>query len=123
MKSETEHGKDPQIVLKKLGDPLGMRTETAGFFGGGEENWTENKSCIYEVEIGAAYQVCASCNENNVINSVSIWLFDEERSAEQGAQRVRILTDFTQTKPVYDETASEAGSKNWKWISDEKSLI
>lgn len=52
MKSEAEHGKDPQIELKKLEDLLGMWTETAGFFGGGEENWTENKSCICEVEIG-----------------------------------------------------------------------
>ena len=126
--SETEQGTDPQAALKELAGLLGMQDEqTAGLFGGGEENRTEDKSFyigrIYEVEMGGTvYPVYTSCDENNVVNSVSIWLSDGERSVEQeeALQWARILTDFTQTEPVYDETTSEAGSKNWKWLSDEK---
>lgn len=121
-------GTDPQAALKEMAALLGMQdAETADLLGGGTENWTEDKSFyigrIYEVEMGGTvYSVYTSCDENNVVNSVSVWLSDGERKVEQeeAEQWVQILTEFTGTEPVYDETSSEVGNKNWKWMNDEK---
>ena len=117
---------DPQTALGEMEALLGMQDEeTADLLGGGEENWTEDKSFYigrhYEVEMGGTvYQVHTSCDDAKIVNSVSVWLSDGERSVpqEEVDQWVQILNEFTGTEPVYDETTSEAGSKNWKWMAD-----
>ncbi len=117
---------DPQTALGEMEALLGMQDEeTADLLGGGEENWTEDKSFYigrhYEVEMGGTvYQVHTSCDDAKTVNSVSVWLSDGERSVpqEEVDQWVQILNEFTGTEPVYDETTSEAGSKNWKWMAD-----
>ena len=117
---------DPQTALGEMEALLGMQDEeTADLLGGGEENWTEDKSFYigrhYEVEMGGTvYQVHTSCDDAKTVNSVSVWLSDGERSVpqEEVDQWVQVLNEFTGTEPVYDETTSEAGSKNWKWMAD-----
>ena len=117
---------DPQTALGEMEALLGMQDEeTADLLGGGEENWTEDKSFYigrhYEVEMGGTvYQVHTSCDDAKTVNSVSVWLSDGERSVpqEEVDQWVQILNEFTGTEPVYDETTSEVGSKNWKWMAD-----
>ena len=122
----TGQNTDPQTALGEMEALLGMLDEeTADLLGGGEENWTEDKSFYigrhYEVEMGGTvYQVHTSCDDAKTVNSVSVWLSDGERSVpqEEVDQWVQILNEFTGTEPVYDETTSEAGSKNWKWMAD-----
>ena len=122
----TGQNTDPQTALGEMEALLGMQDEeTADLLGGGEENWTEDKSFYigrhYEVEMGGTvYQVHTSCDDAKTVNSVSVWLSDGERSVpqEEVDQWVQILNEFTGTEPVYDETTSEAGSKNWKWMAD-----
>ena len=116
----------PQTALGEMEALLGMQDEeTADLLGGGEENWTEDKSFYigrhYEVEMGGTvYQVHTSCDDAKTVNSVSVWLSDGERSVpqEEVDQWVQILNEFTGTEPVYDDTSSEVGSKNWKWMAD-----
>ena len=125
-KTVTGQNTDPQTALGEMEALLGMQDEqTADLLGGGEENWTEDKSFYigrnYEVERrGTVYKVHTSCDDEKTVNSVSIWLSDGERSVpqEEVDQWVQILNEFTGTEPVYDETTSEAGSKNWKWMAD-----
>ena len=122
----TGQNTDPQTALGEMEALLGMLDEeTADLLGGGEENWTEDKSFYigrhYEVEMGGTvYQVHTSCDDAKTVNSVSVWLSDGERSVpqEEVDQWVQILNEFTGTEPVYDDTTSEAGSKNWKWMAD-----
>ena len=122
----TGQNTDPQTALGEMEALLGMQDEeTADLLGGGEENWTEDKSFYigrhYEVEMGGTvYQVHTSCDDAKTVNSVSVWLSDGERSVpqEEVDQWVQILNEFTGTEPVYDDTSSEAGSKNWKWMAD-----
>lgn len=123
----TGQNTDPQTALGEMEALLGMLDEeTADLLGGGEENWTEDKSFYigrhYEVEMGGTvYQVHTSCDDAKTVNSVSVWLSDGERSVpqEEVDQWVQILNEFTGTEPVYDDTSSEVGSKNWKWMADE----
>ena len=103
--------------------------ETANLLGGGEENWTEDKSFyigrIYQVQLfDAQYPVYTGCDENMIVNSVSIWLANGERkvSKEEVEQWVQRLTEFAGTEAVYDEISSEAGSKQWKWKLEDKFL-
>lgn len=122
----TGQNTDPQTALGEMEALLGMLDEeTADLLGGGEENWTEDKSFYigrhYEVEMGGTvYQVHTSCDDAKTVNSVSVWLSDGERSVpqEEVDQWVQILNEFTGTEPVYDDTSSEVGSKNWKWMAD-----
>ena len=122
----TGQNTDPQTALGEMEALLGMQDEeTADLLGGGEENWTEDKSFYigrhYEVEMGGTvYQVHTSCDDAKTVNSVSVWLSDGEQSVpqEEVDQWVQILNEFTGTEPVYDDTSSEVGSKNWKWMAD-----
>ena len=122
----TGQNTDPQTALGEMEALLGMQDEeTADLLGSGEENWTEDKSFYigrhYEVEMGGTvYQVHTSCDDAKTVNSVSVWLSDGERSVpqEEVDQWVQILNEFTGTEPVYDDTSSEVGSKNWKWMAD-----
>ena len=122
----TGQNTDPQTALGEMEALLGMLDEeTADLLGGGEENWTEDKSFYigrhYEVKMGGTvYQVHTSCDDAKTVNSVSVWLSDGERSVpqEEADQWVQILNEFTGTEPAYDDTSSEVGSKNWKWMAD-----
>lgn len=119
-----------EATFQELAALLGKQDpETANLLGGGEENWTEDKSFyigrIYQVQLfDAQYPVYTGCDENMIVNSVSIWLANGERkvSKEEVEQWVQRLTEFAGTEAVYDEISSEAGSKQWKWKLEDKFL-
>ena len=83
----------PETDFESLAALLGMEdAETADLLGGGKENWTEDRSFyigrIYAVTLfGQEYPVYTSCDENGVVNSVSIWLEDGERTVPEGRPR------------------------------------
>lgn len=116
--------------LADLWGMLGMNdAETAGLFGGGEENWTQDKSFyigrIYQIELlGETYPMYTSCNDEKNVNAVSVWLANGEREVtkEEAEQWAARLTEASGAEPTYNETESEAGSKNWKWFFDGKSV-
>ena len=118
----------PEADFESLAALLGMEdAETADLLGGGKENWTEDRSFyigrIYAVTLfGQEYPVYTSCDENGVVNSVSIWLEDGERTVpeEEARQWADRLTEFTGTEPAYDSVTSEGGSRNWKWDCGDK---
>lgn len=119
-----------EATFQELTALLGKQDpETANLLGGGEENWTEDKNFyigrIYQVQLfDAQYPVYTSCDENWIINSVSIWLANGERkvSKEEVEQWVQRLTEFAESEAAYDEISSEAGSKKWQWKLEDKFL-
>lgn len=117
----------PQAGFAELRKLLGMEdSEAANFLGAGEENWTEDKSTF----IGRIYQVSlldhpvtvyTSYNNENKVASVSAWVTDGSRDVtqEEVDAWVQRVGDYAESEPIYDSTSSEAGSKNWKWKSDD----
>lgn len=116
------------VSLEELSDMLGMDdAETADLFGGGEENWTEDRKFyigrMYQAELyGEMLPVYTSCDDKKSVNSVSVWIAngDREVQKEEAETWTDRVTESTGIQPVYNETSSEAGSKNWKWVSDDK---
>ena len=78
-----------EATFQELAALLGKQDpETANLLGGGEENWTEDKSFyigrIYQVQLfDAQYPVYTGCDENMIVNSVSIWLANGERKVSK----------------------------------------
>lgn len=127
--TETEAAvSEKKATLEELWGLLGMDDpETAEMFGGSEENWTEDKKFyigrIFEVELmGETYPMHTSCDENKVVNAVSVWISNGEREVteEEAKGWADTITETAGTEPKYDDTSSEAGSKNWKWVFDGK---
>lgn len=118
------------ITIADLWAMLGMNdADTADLFGGGEENWIEDKSFyigrIFEVELlGETYPMYTSCDAEKMVNAVSVWLANGEREVteEEAEQWAARLTEETGVEAAYSDTESEAGSKNWKWFFDGKSI-
>lgn len=116
-----------ESVLAELESLLGMDDESAaGLLGGGEENWTEDKSFfigrIYYTSLaGKSVKVCTTYNQENKVASVSAYITDGSyKVTEDDVQPwVQILKEYAGSEAVYDGTTSEAGSKNWKWRKDD----
>ena len=108
-----------EAALDELVQLLGMQdSETASLLGGGEENWTEDKNFyigrIYKIKLyDGEYPVFTSCNNDKIVNAVSVWLANGERevSQEEVEQWVQRLTELVGTEPVYDDISSEAGTR------------
>lgn len=122
--------RDTDADFSQLWDMLGKKDEeTAELFGGGAENWTEDQlfyiGRIYEVSLfGETYPVYTSCSDGGLVTSVSIWISNgeteiSEKDAELWADR---LSEATGVEGAFNDTISEAGSKNWKWTLDGKSI-
>lgn len=117
-----------EAALDELVQLLGMQdSETASLLGGGEENWTEDKNFyigrIYKIKLyDGEYPVFTSCDNDKIVNAVSVWLANGERevSQEEVEQWVQRLTELVGTEPVYDDISSEAGTRKWKWVSEER---
>lgn len=110
--------------LLEMSDP-----QAAEVFGGGKENWTEDKKFyigrIYQVKLfDRDVTVYTSYDDKQLVNSVSIWLVNGEQKVqeEDAVQWVERLNEFTGTEPVSDDTASESGSRNWKWFLGERAV-
>ncbi len=122
--SETQ-GDRTEADMDALVSLIGMDDATAAeALGGGEENWTEDKNFfigrIYEVTLfGEDVSVYTSYDDQEKVNSVSVWIVDgsrtvEKEEAETWKQR---LDEYTGTEAVFDGVTSEGGSDNWKWKS------
>lgn len=117
-----------EVKLEDIASLLGMSdAETADHFGGGEENWTEDKSFyigrMYQVSLyGESMPLYTSCDDEKTVNAVSLWIANGERevTGEEAEQWVQRVTEFAEAEPTYNDTSSEAGSKVWKWNFDGK---
>lgn len=103
--------------------------QAAEVFGGGEENWTEDKRFyigrIYRVSLfDEEVTIYTSYDDKQLVNSVSIWLVNWEQNVkeEDAMQWVERLSEFTGTKPDVRDTVSEGGSKNWKWFLEDRAV-
>lgn len=113
--------------LETIAELLGKTDfQAAEAFDGGEENWTEDNTLfigrIYQVSLfDEEVSVFTSYDENQLVNSVSVWLANGEYKVKEGdvMQWVERLNEFTGTKPYIHGVVSEAGSKNWKWFLDD----
>ena len=92
-----------EASLEALKELVGMQDKyTSGLFGGGEENRNGDFFIgrIYNVTLeGENYKAHTTVGEDGTVESVS-------------------LTELMGAEPSYDDTSSEAGSKNWRWMSD-----
>ena len=117
-----------EATLEELVGLLGMQdSETATLLGGGEENWSEDKSFyigrIYEIKLyDGIYPAYTCCDDEKNVNAVSVWLENGEReiSKEDVEPWVQRLTELTKTEAIYDEITSEAGTKKWKWMTEDR---
>lgn len=127
---DTDGAAEETAELETIAELLGKSDlQAAEMFGGGKENWTEDKAFY----IGRIYQVClfdekvtvyTSYDDQQLVNSVSIWLVNGEGKVkeEDVKQWVERLNDFTGIEPNVYDTASEAGSKNWKWFLGDQAV-
>ena len=114
--------------MQGLAEMLGMKAEeAAACLGGGEENWTEDKkffiSHIFHFKLnGEEVKMHVTYDEQDVANSLSIWLTDGETAVEEAEVQgwVDYLKTYADSEPEYDDTSSEGGSKIWKWKLDDK---
>lgn len=117
-------------TLETIAELLGKSDlQTAEVFGGGKENWTEDKAFyigrVYQVNLfDQDVSVYTSYDEKQLVNSISIWLVNGEEVVmeEEVLQWVERLNEFTGTKPSFYEAASEGGSKNWKWFLGDRAF-
>ena len=104
---ENESGRELLQAMMKL---PGMKDkETAGLFGGGEENWTEDRSFyvgrVYQTELyGGKYKVFTTCGEDpdRTVESVSIWIVNGEREIAEAEteQWIEAIPD-SQTRRIF----------------------
>ncbi len=112
--------------LQDVAALLGMKDEdTAELFGGGAENWTEDKSFyigrIYTVDLyGESCQVFTTCGADKTVESISIWIVNGNRDVteEEAKAWESRVTEFMKESPVIDGETSEGGSKNYRWRGD-----
>lgn len=122
--SETQ-GDRTEADMDALVSLIGMDDATAAeALGGGEENWTEDKNFfigrIYEVTLfGEDVSIYTSYDDQEKVNSVSVWIVDGSRTAEKEEAETwkQRLDEYTGTEAVFDGVTSEGGSDNWKWKS------
>ena len=116
-----------EASLGELQALIGMEdSSTAEMFGGSQENWTEDKAFyigrIFEITLmGQTYPMYTSCDDNNIVNFVSVWIANGSRQVTEEEARgwEEAITASVGAEPTYDDTSSEGGSKNWKWVSDQ----
>ena len=74
-----------EATLEELAQLLEMTdSDTATLLGGGEENWTEDKSFyigrIYEIQLyDGIFPVYTCCDDDKKVNAVSVWLENGDR--------------------------------------------
>ena len=113
-----------EASLESLKELVGMQDKyISGLFGGGEENKNGDFFIgrIYNVTLeGEDYKVYTTVGEDGIVESVSLWIVSGERDVTD--EEVKLweerMTELMGAEPSYDDTSSEAGSKNWKWMSD-----
>lgn len=128
-KSETEtedikaEAGSPVNMIAEVSELIGLKDEdTEDLLGGGEENWSEDKEFyigrIYSVDIdGETYMVYTTCDDEKIVESVSIWIVNGERDVtdEEAQEWKDRVTEFMGAEPMEDPEISEGGSKNSHW--------
>lgn len=112
-----------EVGLSDISALIGMKDEdTAELLGGGEENWSEDKEFyigrIYSVDMdGETYRVYTTCGDDNIVESVSIWIVNGERDVtdEEAQEWKDRVTGFMGAEPMEDPEISEGGSRNSHW--------
>lgn len=123
---ETENQEDG--TLASVAMLLGMKdSETKSMLGGGEENWTSDRSFyigrIFQAEVyGEIYPVYTTCSESGMVESVSMQIVSGERKVteeeiEQWSERI---SQYTEVLPSEEKGPSETGSRQKVWIKDDK---
>lgn len=113
-----------EASLESLKELVGMQDKyISGLFGGGEENKNGDFFIgrIYNVTLeGEDYKVYTTVGEDGIVESVSLWIVSGERDVTD--EEIKLweerMTELMGVEPSYDDTSSEVGSKNWKWMSD-----
>lgn len=113
-------------TLKDVADLLGMMdSETESMLGGGEENWTEDRSVyigrIFQAEVyGETHPVYTSCSREGVVESVSMKIVNGERPVEETEiqEWTDRITEYTGVTPTEEQKFSEGGSRQKSWRSN-----
>lgn len=113
-------------TLKEVADLLGMMDgETKSMLGGGEENWTEDRSVyigrIFQAEVyGETYPVYTSCSREGAVESVSMKIVNGERPVEETEiqEWTDWITEYTGVTPAEEQKFSEGGSRQKSWRSN-----
>ena len=112
--------------LFALTELLGMEdSESAELFGGGAENYSADGSFYigrcYETSLcGSDCKIYTTCNDDKIIESVSVWLSseDEPASNEDMSLWISRVSNFMGSEPSSHNISEESGSDNYTWASD-----
>lgn len=124
--SQIQSVENQTMELKDLMDMVGMKDEdTANLLGGGEENWTDDKSFYigrkYQIDLyGDIYKVFTTCGKDKIVESVSLWIVDGERQVTdmEVQEWEKRITDMMGVQPIQDIGISEGGSRNSRWMAN-----
>lgn len=124
---DTEQAETTQYTLADTAGLLGKAdADVADAFGGGEENWTTDKSTyigrIYQTELyGDPVTVRAVCGEEKVMDAVSIWITDGEQEVTDELVQTwqDRVTAFTGAEMEDRGVSGESGTQSWRWNAED----
>lgn len=125
---EIAEEQETQETFEKVAKLLGMQdSETKDMLGGGEENWTEDRSFyigrIYEANLyGEACSVYTTCNADSIVDSVSVWIVNGSRSVtDEEAQKWEThISEYVGMQSAEEKVGEESGNRQKKWMKDGK---
>lgn len=125
--TEMENTDTDITKLERMTELPGMKDgETAGMFGGGKENWTEDRSFyigrIYQMELyGNECSVFTSCNEDKIVESVSLWIVNGEHEVTDAETEkwLNRISEVMGSEPFSEYQSAESGTRSWKWTDNE----
>lgn len=123
-----ETAEDDSKKLKSLTEIPGMKDrETANLLGGGEENWTEDRSFYigrsYKTQLyGEDCSVFTLCGEDSgrTVESVSVWVVNGEREITEEESQLWLdrVSEVMDSQPFCKYQSVESGARSWKWKTD-----
>lgn len=125
---ENEEQGECSGFLGEIAVLLGMQdSETKDMFGGGKENWTEDRSFyigrIFQTELyGENCSVYTTCNKEEKVDSVSVKVMNGERpvTEEEIQKWTDRISDETDTEFSEDDNISEGRNRQRIWRKDGK---
>lgn len=118
-------------TFEEVAKLLGMQdSETKDMLGGGEENWTDDRSFyigrIYDANLyGESCSVYTTCNADSIVESISIWIVSGDHTVtDEEAQKWEThISDYTGMQPTQESVSEESGNRQKKWIKDGRIVI
>ncbi|MFR5633762.1 MAG: hypothetical protein ACLUFH_12370 [Monoglobales bacterium] len=125
---ESEEKGECSRVLGEISAFLGMYdSETKDMFGGGKENWTEDRSFyigrIFQTELyGENCSVYTTCSEEGKVDSISIKIVNGERpvTEEEIQKWTDRISDETDSEFTEDDNVSKSRNRQRVWRKDGK---